>query len=113
MMTHDEMIAVIQYHKDGGDIEFYNYDNPSILYVEDSPIWNFAKYYYRPCIEPKQKQVIVLETWLCKTISKDACDSECFFTVEANEGEMQSYFKDKYSSKAIKLLSTREVEIDV
>lgn len=51
MMTHDEMIAVIQHHKNGGKVEYKHYDNA--VYVDDvHPSWDFSTFNYRPKPEP-------------------------------------------------------------
>lgn len=62
-MTHDEMIAVIQAHKDGKTIE---YQNPDTDATDDwnranTPIFNFARYDYR--IAPNQKKQVKLLAW--------------------------------------------------
>jgi len=50
-MTHDEMIAVIQHHKNGGKVECKHKDarewNRASL-----PLWNFEEYDYRAKPEP-------------------------------------------------------------
>lgn len=96
MMTHDEMIAVIQHHRDGGEVEFFK--DKSWNKIVGDPSWNFRYCMYRPYIEPKPKKVIVLETWLC-AFKND------YYTSEATAG----YFE---GIETVKLLSTREVEID-
>lgn len=51
MMTHDEMIAVIQHHRDGGKVEYHaGYDIGWIC--TDDPVWNFGECDYRPKPEP-------------------------------------------------------------
>jgi hypothetical protein len=51
MMTHDEMIAVIQHHKNGGKVEYKHCDNA--VYVDDvRPSWDFSAFDYRPKPEP-------------------------------------------------------------
>jgi hypothetical protein len=51
MMTHDEMIAVIAHHKDGGEVEVrnkcQNYWEATI-----SPCWDFESFDYRPKPKP-------------------------------------------------------------
>ena len=109
-MTLREKIETIQAFERGEYVEVRTDKTVAGKWsVAVDPLWDWNNNDYR--IKPKPKKVVVLETWLCKTVNKDDGDSECFFTVEANEGEMQSYFRGKYSSKAIKLLSTREVEL--
>ena len=49
-MTHDEMIAVIQHHKNGGKVQF-NPDNEWFDVAE--PTWNFYSVDYRAKPEPQ------------------------------------------------------------
>lgn len=55
-MTHDEMIAVIQHHKNGGEVE------ASQKYADKwndskNPAWDFYNYIYRKKEKPKTKIV--------------------------------------------------------
>ena len=54
MMTHDEMIAVIQAHKEGKQIECTFKDVPSENwgYAGEQPSWAFNTYKYRVKPEP-------------------------------------------------------------
>ena len=102
-MTHDEMIAVIQHHKDGGEVEFYN--DKFWNKVDGIPSWDFRTYMYRPYIKPKPKQVVVIEKWLCyDNLSKSYSIAE--------ESNIDCYISDDraYLSK-VKLLDTYEVEL--
>lgn len=56
-MTHDEMIAVIQAHKEGKQIEFSNpsSDNWHLIIC---PSWNFAAHKYR-IVEPKWRDATI------------------------------------------------------
>ncbi len=49
-MTHDEMIAVITHHKNGGKVQ-YSCKNDDYDDVPD-PTWNFAMFDYRAKQEP-------------------------------------------------------------
>ena len=98
MMTHDEMIAVIQHHKDGGEVEFYN--DKFWNKVDGIPSWDFRTYMYRPYIEPKPKQVVVIERWLC-----EYCGG--YVVVDGNDLN----FMRNEMFKKVKLLETYEVEI--
>ena len=51
MMTHDEMIAVIQHHKNGGEVEYYTGDDIGWILCDD-PVWNFGENDYRPKPKP-------------------------------------------------------------
>ena len=101
MMTHDEMIAVIQHHKDGGEVQFYAYNEPDTLYIGDDIIWNFNRYFYRPYVEPKSKQIVTIEKWLAESAF------EGYLIIEGTK----EYIQD-FSNVKVKLLSTRDVEID-
>ena len=51
-MTHDEMIAVITHHKNGGKVEYMSRAGNTWASVKDDPIWNFATHDYRIKPEP-------------------------------------------------------------
>ena len=51
-MTHDEMIAVIQHHKDGGKIEYITHGDKQWRELCFNPLWNFATHDYRIKTEP-------------------------------------------------------------
>ncbi len=51
MMTHDEMIAVIQHHKNGGKVEWSHY-NKNVWSDSLTPCWDFLEFDYRPKPEP-------------------------------------------------------------
>ena len=103
MMTHDEMIAVIQHHKDGGEVEFCS--DKFWYKVDGIPSWDFRTYMYRPYIKPKPKQVVAIEKWLIyDNLSKSYSIAE--------ESNIEGFLKDDraYLSK-VKLLDTYEVEL--
>ena len=50
-MKHDEMIAVIQHHKDGGEIEYRLKAHVTWKYAS-CPWWDFDKFDYRAKPEP-------------------------------------------------------------
>ena len=50
-MTHDEMIAVIQHHKNGGKVELKAKNN-SLWRITEKPIWDFEIFDYRAKPEP-------------------------------------------------------------
>ena len=52
MMTHDEMIAVITHHKNGGKVEYMGRAENTWASVKGDPIWNFAAHDYRIKPEP-------------------------------------------------------------
>lgn len=53
-MTHDEIIAVIIHHRDGGQVMCRSRHSTmeEWVLVEDEPSWNFWKNSYRPYIPP-------------------------------------------------------------
>jgi hypothetical protein len=60
-MDHDEMIAVIQAHKEGKEIQFRcvdDFDKTWTSYSESSPSWNFSEFEYRIKPEPRKPMVI-------------------------------------------------------
>ena len=58
--------------------------------------------------EPKPKQTVVIEKWLCKSLT---CGKEYFFEVSTND--IDSYFYDWNDSttQKVKLLDTQEIEL--
>lgn len=56
-MTHDEMIAVIQAHKDGKAIEF-RYDGEWKTCQDNNPLWNFTNNFYRVKPEPRVRWAV-------------------------------------------------------
>ena len=58
MMTHDEMIAVIQHHKDGGKIEYITHGDKQWRELCFNPLWNFATHDYRIKPEPRSLWVV-------------------------------------------------------
>ena len=104
-MTHDEMIAVIQHHKDGGEVEVFK--GKSWTKVSGIPTWDFRTYMYRPYIEPKPKQVVLIEKWLLKMQG-----TEQYAIEEGSKEEMNTWGKYKTDAwQKVKLLETYEVEI--
>jgi hypothetical protein len=59
MMTHDEMIAVIQHHKNGGKVEYMSRAENTWASVKGDPIWNFAAHDYRSKPEPRILWVVM------------------------------------------------------
>lgn len=51
-MTHDEMIAVIQHHKNGGKVEYKHHTENKWVITDGDPLWNFARHDYRIKPEP-------------------------------------------------------------
>lgn len=54
-MTHDEMIAIIQAHKEGKTIEYLDHDDKSWKEKENTKNFLFEDYIYR--IKPEQKEI--------------------------------------------------------
>jgi len=57
-MTHDEMIAVITHHKNGGKLEYREHGNETWTELDCKPIWNFERHDYR--IKPKPRSLWVV-----------------------------------------------------
>lgn len=96
-MTLREKIEVMQAFERGEEIEQCErlYDK---WYESPLPAWNWNSFLYR--IKPKQKKVVVLETWLCETDGR----------YEVRESSNIKAYVNGYW-KTVKLLSTREVEL--
>ena len=108
MMTCDEMIAVIQHHKDGGEVEVFK--DKSWNKIVGDPSWNFRDCMYRPYIEPKPKKVVVIEKWLIKDrMSLD--DTIIYRTVELQQGFINEMMEVYDCDEKVILLDTYEVEI--
>lgn len=58
MMSHDEMIAVIAHHRDGGRIQIANQGQGNFEYTS-KPIWDFNVFDYRPEPEPRILWVVL------------------------------------------------------
>ena len=101
-MTLKEKIEVMEAFERGEEIE-YTPLMEEIWRGTTIPAWDWALYEYR--INPKPKQVVVIEKWL---LQKEG--TQQFAIEEGNSVEMAVW--DKSSFKKVKLLSTREVEID-
>lgn len=57
-MTHDEMIAVIEHHKNGGKVEYRGQVEATWTLVRGNPLWNFAAHEYR--IKPGPRSLWVV-----------------------------------------------------
>jgi len=51
-MTHEEMIAVIEHHKNGGKVEYKDHGAETWIKLLTEPLWNFARHDYRIKPEP-------------------------------------------------------------
>ena len=97
-MTLREKIECMQAFERGEEIEALSFGH-NIWEDETNPSWNWTYYEYR--IKPKAKQVVTIEKWLC-----EYCGG--YVVVEGNDLN----FMRNEMFKQVKLLSTREVEID-
>ena len=61
-MTHDEMIAVIQAHKNGGKVEYMGRAEITWTPVSGNPLWNFAAHDYRIKPEPRSLWVVLFQS---------------------------------------------------
>jgi hypothetical protein len=50
-MTHDEMIAVITHHKNGGKVE-HKATEGNFWRITEKPTWDFESFDYRAKLEP-------------------------------------------------------------
>jgi len=58
-MTHDEMIAVITHHKNGGKVEYKDHSAEIWTELYAKPLWNFAHHDYRIKPEPRILWVVL------------------------------------------------------
>ena len=98
-MTLREQIEVMQAFERGEEIEAVRN-----RYVDrkwnstQNPLWDWDTFTYR--INPKPKQVVVIEKWLCKSIYNE------YYIVEGCANQLR-----KYEGNKRKLLDTYEVEL--
>jgi hypothetical protein len=75
MMTHDEMIAVIKHHRDGGKVEVAH-KRGSCWESTISPCWDFQSFDYRAKPEPAtlwlelDKNELVIASYKNRTIAQ-------------------------------------------
>jgi len=92
-MTPQEMIDVIQAHKDGEQIQFlYKTEKPS---SEDcwldakNPTWNFAVYNYRVKKEPKD----LYKYLIYNTATKQYCNTHNYYQYEKTAKEFLTEYQ--------------------
>ena len=60
-MTNDEIIAVVQAHKEGKKIERRLRNSITALWLlAPDPVWNFNEHDYRVALEPRKPRELVL-----------------------------------------------------
>lgn len=91
MKTIEEMIQVMEYFKNGGEVEF-SQDNNNWHNLKE-PQWNWSDYDYRI---KEQKKTVTIEKWLCKS------GDDSYYIVETSH--IDGYEK-------VKLLDSYEVEL--
>jgi len=64
-MSLDEMIAVMQHYRDGGEVEVENYDGNWVATPE--PSWDFSENNYRIKEKPKTKTV-----WFWRVLTEES-----------------------------------------
>ncbi len=69
-MEHDEIIAVVQAHKDGKDIQFFNRIDKRWNGI-NPPAWDFASHDYRVKPEPREWDMVLCCGSMC------SCDAPC------------------------------------
>lgn len=99
-MTLREKIEVMQAFERGEEIELLNSAKEWKTIIGKNPEFRWEGDNYR--IKSK-KQIVTIEKWLCKS----AWDN--YFIIE---GEKEFFKTGGYDKSQVKLLSTREVEID-
>jgi hypothetical protein len=84
MMTHDEMIAVIQHHKDGGKIEYITHGDKQWRELCFNPLWNFATHDYRIKPEPRSLWVVRFQSGNIASCYERKLEAICRFSTITN-----------------------------
>jgi len=92
-MTHDEMIAVIQAHKEGKAIQVF--DNYKGMWVDIScPYWNFSACKYRVKPEARPDKVVPVRSWITPVgdLVLYSCtqNADLFLTFDCETGKLKS-----------------------
>lgn len=101
-MTLREKIEVMEAFERGEKVEYRRDRLNDMWFTAEFPAWNWKEFEYR--IKPKQKQVVVIEKWLC------LFDSKIFSVLDIEKSQL-SLFCAKFNYKTLKLLDTYEVEL--
>lgn len=104
-MTHDEMIAVIQAHKEGKQIEFQKFSETKIWTIATTPCWNFHNYNYRVKVEPITRYVYI---GVHPLSSQTFHTSECYGDFEKGK---QTFLDQSYNTK-YNVLNALKINID-
>jgi len=82
-MTHNEMIEVIQAHRDGKKIEFASKDSPNQWEYVGNPIWDFHLGSYRIKQESREWWISVRGTESCAVafLNRESA-AACMLTAE-------------------------------
>lgn len=103
-MTHDEMIAVIQAHKEGKLIEMHPKDRRGNHWmIREKPTWNFEECLYRVKPEPKvipwtikDAEIflgkILTEKLTLETYRVTSCNLKGLFMRQTQDNEYESVF---------------------
>ena len=105
-MELKEMIKVMQYYENGGEVEFSRDNFKTILGTVNKKYdgdlsWDWATYTYRI---KEEKQKLTIETWLMK----DASNGE-YFIYESSRVDL--YLKETFNSEKVKLIESYVVEL--
>lgn len=95
-MTHDEMIAVIEHHKNGGKIEVRYKGRGRVWESDENPLWNFYCFDYRIKSEPVERWAIEWE--------------HDYFTFYHSKKSAEEDFKEM--SGTVRMFKMREVRDD-
>ena len=99
-MELKEMIKVMQYYEDGGEVESSRKHTQRWI-CTNSPYWDWDTYEYRI---KQQKQKVTIEKWLLKHI-----DSGEHFIMESSDVDLTFKYSPKW--RKLKLIETYEVEL--
>nr|DAL53132.1 MAG TPA_asm: hypothetical protein [Caudoviricetes sp.] len=95
-MTHDEMIAVIKHHRDGGKVEIRPRHSTGRWCDVSAPSWSFADSEYRPKKEPVVMWGVVWQDGTVSTVH--------FKTREGAE----FYAKGRSPGRVVKMVEVEE-----
>lgn len=89
-VSHDEMIAVIEHHKNGGKVEYRGRSEITWKLVQGNPLWNFASHDYRIKPEPRSLWVVRNQSGNL-IISHETKDAAIFASASISKGTIHQY----------------------
>lgn len=89
-VSHDEMIAVIEHHKNGGKVEYRGRSEITWKLVQGNPLWNFASHDYRIKPEPRSLWVVRNQSGNL-IISHETKDAALFASASISKATIHQY----------------------